>query len=43
MGGGEDFTFYLNMIPYKKKCIKIFIVVSKTDCSDEKSLAIRVK
>ena len=34
-----DFTFYL----MKKKSSKFFVVVSKTDCNNEKSLAIGVK
>ena len=31
------------MIPHKKNASKYFIVVSKTDCSTEKSVAIGVK
>ena len=39
-----DFMFHLIMIPSKgKNATKFFIIVSKTDCSNEKSLAIRVK
>ena len=41
---GGDFTFYLDMVPYlRKNASKCFIVFSKIDCSNEKSLAIEVK